>query len=45
MAFKPHTFRKKATHLGAEFNVLQSDDIVISGRVGERSAERNKPLG
>ncbi|MGN0937464.1 universal stress protein [Acinetobacter amyesii] len=37
--------QEKGDFLEQSFNVLQDDDIVLIGRVGERSAERNKPLG
>lgn len=42
---KPSLIQEKGDFLEQSFNVLQSDDIVVIGRVGERSAERNKPLG
>ncbi|MGE8683237.1 MAG: universal stress protein [Acinetobacter sp.] len=42
---KSSLIQEKGDFLEQSFNVLQSDDIVVIGRVGERSAERNKPLG
>ena len=42
---KPSLIQEKGDFLEQSFNVLQSYDIVVIGRVGERSAERNKPLG
>ena len=37
--------QEKGDFLEQSFAVLQPDDIAIIGRVGERSAEKNKPLG
>ncbi|MEG2474127.1 universal stress protein [Acinetobacter sp.] len=37
--------QEKGDFLEQSFHVLQPDDIVVIGRVGERSAERNKPIG
>ena len=37
--------QEKGDFLEQSFNVLRDDDIAIIGRVGERSAERNKPIG
>ena len=37
--------QEKGDFLEQSFNVLQPDDIAVIGRVGERSAERNKPIG
>ncbi|MCG4806082.1 hypothetical protein L0M83_21955, partial [Bacteroides uniformis] len=31
--------------LEQSFQVLQEEDVVVIGRVGERSAELNKPIG
>jgi len=37
--------QEKGDFLEQSFNVLKDDDIAIIGRVGERAAERNKPIG
>ena len=37
--------QEKGDFLEQSFNLLDEDDIVVIGRVGEKSAERNKPLG
>lgn len=37
--------QEKGDFLEESFNVFKEDDIAIIGRVGERSAERKKPLG
>ncbi len=37
--------QQKGDFLEQSFKVLRDDDIVVLGRVGERSAERNKPIG
>lgn len=37
--------QEKGDFLEQSFNVLKSDDIAVIGRVGERAAERNKPIG
>lgn len=37
--------QEKGDFLEQSFNVLKEDDIAVIGRVGERSAERNKPIG
>ena len=37
--------QEKGDFLEQSFNVLHEDDIAVIGRVGERSAERNKPIG
>ena len=37
--------QEKGDFLEQSFNLLHEDDIVVIGRVGEKSAERNKPLG
>lgn len=37
--------QQKGDFLEQSFSVLRNDDIVVMGRVGERSAERNKPIG
>ena len=36
--------QEKGDFLEQSFNLLHEDDIVVIGRVGEKSAERNKPL-
>ena len=41
----PTQIQEKGDFLEQSFNVLQEDDIAVIGRVGERSAERNKALG
>lgn len=41
----PTHIQEKGDFLEQSFNVLKEDDIVVIGRVGERSAERNKPIG
>lgn len=37
--------QEKGVFLEQSFSVLNEDDIVVIGRVGEKSAERNKALG
>ncbi|AXY57111.1 universal stress protein [Acinetobacter chinensis] len=37
--------QEKGDFLEQSFNVLKEDDIVVIGRVGEKSAEKNKSLG
>lgn len=37
--------QEKGDFLEQSFNVLHENDIAVIGRVGERSAERNKPIG
>lgn len=37
--------QEKGDFLEQSFHVLKDDDIAIIGRVGERAAERNKPIG
>ncbi|MFU9046418.1 universal stress protein [Acinetobacter tibetensis] len=37
--------QEKGDFLEQSFHVLKEDDIAVIGRVGERSAERNKPIG
>lgn len=37
--------QEKGDFLEQSFNALREDDIVLIGRVGERSAEKNKSLG
>ena len=37
--------QEKGDFLEQSFSLLRNDDIVVIGRVGERSAERNKPIG
>ncbi|AOA58598.1 universal stress protein [Acinetobacter larvae] len=41
----PSHIQEKGDFLEQSFNLLQADDIVVIGRVGERSAENNKFLG
>ena len=41
----PTQIQEKGDFLEQSFSVLNEDDIVVIGRVGERSAERNKALG
>jgi nucleotide-binding universal stress UspA family protein len=42
---QPAHIQLKGDFLEQSFQELRSDDIVVIGRVGERSAERNKPMG
>ncbi|NWK73110.1 universal stress protein [Acinetobacter sp. SwsAc6] len=42
---QPAHIQLKGDFLEQSFKELRSDDIVVIGRVGERSAERNKPMG
>jgi nucleotide-binding universal stress UspA family protein len=42
---QPAHIQLKGDFLEQSFQELRSDDIVVMGRVGERSAERNKPMG
>ncbi len=42
---KPSTIQEKGDFLEQSFNLLNPDDIVVIGRVGERSAEKNKSIG
>ncbi|WP_038342392.1 universal stress protein [Acinetobacter sp. A47] len=37
--------QEKGDFLEQSFNILNEKDIVIIGRVGERAAEKNKPIG
>ncbi|ENX12602.1 hypothetical protein F889_01443 [Acinetobacter colistiniresistens] len=37
--------QEKGDFLEQSFNLLNENDIVIIGRVGERAAEKNKPIG
>lgn len=37
--------QEKGDFLEQSFNLLEENDIVIIGRVGERAAEKNKPIG
>lgn len=37
--------QEKGDFLEQSFQILQPDDIVVIGRVGERSAEKKKPMG
>lgn len=37
--------QEKGDFLEQSFQVLQEEDVVVIGRVGERSAELNKPIG
>ena len=37
--------QEKGDFLEQSFNILDEKDIVIIGRVGERAAEKNKPIG
>ena len=41
----PTHIQEKGDFLEQSFSVLNEDDIVVIGRVGEKSAERNKALG
>jgi len=41
----PTQIQEKGDFLEQSFSVLKEDDIVVIGRVGEKSAERNKALG
>ncbi len=41
----PSQIQEKGDFLEQSFSVLNEDDIVVIGRVGEKSAERNKALG
>ncbi|MFW1860167.1 universal stress protein, partial [Acinetobacter defluvii] len=41
----PSHIQEKGDFLEQSFNVLREDDFVVIGRVGERSAEKNKTLG
>lgn len=40
----PSQIQEKGDFLEQSFSVLNEDDIVVIGRVGEKSAERNKAL-
>ncbi|QIO09227.1 universal stress protein [Acinetobacter lanii] len=42
---KPSQIQEKGDFLEQSFNALRETDIVLIGRVGERSAEKNKSLG
>lgn len=44
-AIVPTQIQEKGDFLEQSFSVLNEDDIVVIGRVGEKSAERNKALG
>lgn len=37
--------QEKGDFLEQSFNILHENDVVIIGRVGERAAEKNKPIG
>ncbi|EOR08799.1 universal stress protein [Acinetobacter genomosp. 15BJ] len=37
--------QEKGDFLEQSFNILNENDVVIIGRVGERAAEKNKPIG
>jgi len=37
--------QEKGDFLEQSFNLLNENDVVIIGRVGERAAEKNKPIG
>ncbi|MCH7314378.1 universal stress protein [Acinetobacter sp. ANC 3882] len=37
--------QEKGDFLEQSFNILNENDVVIMGRVGERAAEKNKPIG
>ena len=37
--------QEKGDFLEQSFNILKENDVVIIGRVGERAAEKNKPIG
>lgn len=37
--------QEKGDFLEQSFNLLNEDDVVIIGRVGEQAAEKNKPIG
>lgn len=41
----PSHLQEKGDFLEQSFNVLREDDFVVIGRVGERSAEKNKSIG
>lgn len=41
----PSHIQEKGDFLEQGFNVLREDDFVVIGRVGERSAEKNKSIG
>ncbi len=41
----PSHIQEKGDFLEQSFNALREDDIALIGRVGERSAEKNKSLG
>ncbi|WP_173911012.1 universal stress protein [Acinetobacter sp. Marseille-Q1618] len=41
----PSHIQEKGDFLEQSFNVLREDDFVVIGRVGERSAEKNKTIG
>ena len=41
----PTRIQEKGDFLEQSFSVLQEDDIALIGRLGERSAERKKPMG
>ncbi|WP_221622149.1 hypothetical protein, partial [Mycobacteroides abscessus] len=42
---QPAHIQLKGDFLEQSFQELRSDDRVVIGRVGERSEERNKPMG
>lgn len=44
-AIQPSLIQEKGDFLEQSFALLKSDDIVVIGRVGERSAEKNKTIG
>lgn len=41
----PSTIQEKGDFLEQSFNVLRENDFVVIGRLGERSAEKNKAMG
>ncbi len=42
---QPTQIQEKGDFLEQSFNILRPDDIAVIGRVGERSAEKNKTIG
>ncbi|TCM60909.1 nucleotide-binding universal stress UspA family protein [Acinetobacter calcoaceticus] len=44
-AIQPSQIQEKGDFLEQSFNLLRPDDIVVIGRVGERSAEKQRPIG
>lgn len=41
----PSIIQEKGDFLEQSFSLLRTDDIVVIGRIGERSAEKSKPIG